>query len=136
MWVKRRIPMKMQSPIWAMAIVLTGLLTLGIAVPVQAQAPQTPPPQPPAQQTEFDSKQIQSFASAARKVQEIRTKWQPKMQEADNAEKMQELQMQANAEMVKALEETGLTVATYNAIATAAQENPQLAEQIAKLMEQ
>ena len=119
-----------------MAIVLTGLLTLGVAVPVQAQAPQTPPSQPPAQQTELDSKQIQSFASAARKVQEIRTKWQPKMQEADNAEKMQELQMQANAEMVKALEETGLTVATYNAIATAAQENPQLAEQIAKLMEQ
>jgi hypothetical protein len=136
MWVKRRIPMKMQSTVWAMAIVLTGLFTLGVAVPVRAQDTPTPPPQPPAQQTEFDSNQLQSFASAARKVQEIRTKWQPKMQEADDAEKMQELQRQANAEMVNALEETGLTVATYNAIATAAQNNPQLAEQIAKLMEQ
>src|SRR5688572_25476265 len=99
MWVKRRIPMNIRSTVWAIAIVLSGLLTLGVAVLVQAQGTQTPPPQPPAQQTEFDQKQIQSFASAARKVQEIRSKWQPKMQEADNAEKMQELQMQANAEM-------------------------------------
>jgi hypothetical protein len=34
------------------------------------------------------------------------------------------------------VEEKGLTVETYNAIATAAQQNPELAERIAKLMEQ
>jgi hypothetical protein len=127
---------KIQPIVWALAIVLTGLLTLGVAVSVQAQGTQTEQPQPPAQQTEIDPNQIKTFASAAREIQEIRARWAPKMQEAGDAEKAKALQTQANAEMVSAVEEKGLTVATYNAIATAAQENPQLADKIAKLMEQ
>jgi hypothetical protein len=127
---------KIQPIVWALAIVLTGLLTLGVAASVQAQGTQTEQPQPPAQQTEIDPNQIKTFASAAREIQEIRARWAPKMREAGDAEKAKALQTQANAEMVSAVEKEGLTVEMYNTIAAEAQKDPQLAAQIAKLMEQ
>jgi hypothetical protein len=58
------------------------------------------------------------------------------MQDADSAEKTQEFQTQATAEIVSAVQERGLTVETYNAIATAARDNPELVSRIVKLMEQ
>jgi hypothetical protein len=125
--------MKIQPIAWALSIFLSGILTLGIALSVQAQDVKTPQQQPPAQ---FDRGQIESFASAARQVHQLRSKWQSRLQEPSNADKVQELQTQANAEMISAVEEKGLTVETYNAIATAAQQNPELAERIAKLMKQ
>ena len=125
--------MKIQPIAWALSIFLSGILTLGIALSVQAQDVKTPQQQPLAQ---FDRGQIESFASAALQVHQLRSEWQSRLQEPSNADKVQELQTQANAEMRSAVEEKGLTVETYNAIAAAAQQNPELAERIAKLMEQ
>ena len=101
-----------------------------------AQDAQPPQQQPPTQQFEPSDNQVQAFASAALQVQQIRSKWQTRMQEADNAENAQELQVQAATEMVSAVQERGLTVETYKAIATAARDNPDLAGRIVKLMEQ
>jgi hypothetical protein len=135
--------MKIRFTVLAIAAVFASALILGVAPPLQAQdtkTPQQPPPaqqqQPPAQQSEFSQNQLESFASAVLKVQEIRSKWQAQLQGAGNAEKAQELQAQAGAEMVSAVEEKGLTVETYNAIATAARDNPELAERIGKLLQQ
>ena len=128
--------MKSQPVAWVLSIFLSGILTLGIVLSVRAQDVKAPQQQPPAQATEFDRGQIESFASAARQVHQIRSKWQSRLQEPGNADKVQEFQSQASAEMRSAVEEKGLTVETYNAIATAAQQNPELAERIAKLMEQ
>jgi len=58
------------------------------------------------------------------------------MQDADSAEKTREFQTQATAEITSAVQEQGLTVETYNAIATAARDNPELVNRIVKLMEQ
>jgi uncharacterized protein DUF4168 len=74
--------------------------------------------------------------SAALEVQQIRSKWQPRIQAADNAEQAQEFQVQASTEMVSAVQDKGLTVDTYRAIATAARDNPELARRIGKLLEQ
>jgi hypothetical protein len=120
----------------ARTAVLVGALTLAGALPLQAQSATPPQQQTPTQQPELSQGQIESFASAARQVREIRSKWQARLQGAESAEKTQELQTQASAEMVKAVEAKGLTVETYNAIATAARGNPELADRIAKLMEQ
>jgi len=128
--------MKIQPVAWVLSIFLSGILTLSTGLSVRAQDVKTPQQQPPAQAAEFERGQIESFASAAREVHQIRSKWQSRLQEPGNADKVQELQTQASAEMRSAVEEKGLTVETYNAIATAAQQNPELAERIAKLMEQ
>ena len=128
--------MKIQPVTWIVSIFLSGVLGLGAVLPVQAQDAKSPQQQPPAQAAEFDQEQIESFASAARRVHEIRSKWQSRLQEPGNADKVEELQAQARDEMMSAVEEKGLTVDTYNAIATAAQQNPELAERISKLIEQ
>lgn len=136
--------MHIRFTVMAIAAVFAGALTLGVASPVPAQdtkTPQPPPPAqqqqpPPAQQAEFSQGQLESFASAVLEVQEIRSKWQAQLQGTENAEKAQEFQAQAGAEMVSAVEEKGLTVETYNAIATAARDNPALADRIGKLLQQ
>jgi Domain of unknown function (DUF4168) len=134
--------MKIRFTVLAIAAVFASALTLGVALPLQAQDTKTPPPPsaqppppPPSQPPEFSQSQLESFASAVLEVQAIRSKWQAQLQGAENAEKAQELQTQAGAEMVSAVEKKGLTVETYNAIATAARDNPALADQIGKLLE-
>ncbi len=128
--------MKIQPTVVTLSVVLAGALILALALPMPAQDAQPPQQQPPTQQFEPSDNQVQAFASAALQVQQIRSKWQTRMQEADNAEKAQELQVQAATEMVSAVQERGLTVETYKAIATAARDNPDLAGRIVKLMEQ
>ena len=128
--------MKIQPAVLTLSAVLASALILALALPMQAQDAQPKQPQPSTQQIEPSQDQLKSFASAALEVQQIRSKWQTRMQEADNAEKAQELQVQAATEMVSAVQERGLTVETYKAIATAARDNPELAGRIVKLMEQ
>jgi len=128
--------MKIQPAVLTLSAVLASALILALALPMQAQDAQPKQPQPSTQQIEPSQDQLKSFASAAIEVQQIRSKWQTRMQEADNAEKAQELQVQVATEMVSAVQERGLTVETYKAIATAARDNPDLAGRIAKLMEQ
>jgi Domain of unknown function (DUF4168) len=128
--------MKIQPVAWVLSLFLSGILTLGTGLSVRAQDAKPLQQQPPGQAAEFDRGQIESFASAAREVHQIRSKWQSRLQEPGNADKVQELQSQASAEMRSAVEQKGLSVETYNAIATAARQDPALAERIAKLMEQ
>jgi hypothetical protein len=131
---EEEIPMKIQPAVLALSTVLASALILALALPMQAQ--DSRPQQPPTQQLEPSQDQIESFASAALQVQQIRSEWQTRIQTADSAEQAKELQTQAAAEMVSAVKEKGLTVETYRAIAAAARDNPELASRIVKLMEQ
>ena len=128
--------MKIQPSVLTLATVLASAVILALALPIQAQ--DSPPQQsrPPIQQFEPSQDQLASFASAVVQVQQIRSKWQTRMQDADSAEKTQEFQTQATAEIASAVQEQGLTVETYNAIAKAARDNPELVNRIVKLMEQ
>ena len=128
--------MKIQPSVLTLATVLAGAVILALALPIQAQDSPPQQSQPPTQQFEPSQDQLASFASAVLQVQQIRSKWQTRMQDADSAEKTQEFQTQATAEIVSAVQERGLTVETYNAIATAARDNPELVSRIVKLMEQ
>jgi hypothetical protein len=130
------ISMKIRPAVLALSTVLAGALTLGLALPLPAQDSKPQPQQPPTQQLEISQNQLEAFASAVLQVREIRSRWQSRMQGAESAEKAKEVQEQAAAELVSAVEGKGLTVETYNAIATAARDNPELAGRIAKLMEQ
>jgi hypothetical protein len=132
---EEEIPMKTRA-VLTIAVILAGILTLGVVLQVQAQADNTQRPQPPTLRSAFHQSQLESFASVALKIKEIRSGWQSQMQGADSAEKVKELQEKASSEMVSAVKERGLTMETYNAIATAARDNPGLAAHIDKLMEQ
>ena len=128
--------MKIQPSVLTLATVLASAVILALALPIQAQDSPPQQSQPPTQQFEPSQDQLASFASAVVQVQQIRSKWQTRMQDADSAEKTREFQTQATAEITSAVQEQGLTVETYNAIATAARDNPELVSRIVRLMEQ
>jgi hypothetical protein len=127
--------MKIPATVLTLCAVLAGALILVPALPLQGQDARPRQQQPLTQQLEPSQGQLESFASAALEVEQIRSKWLPRIQAADNTEKAQEFQVQASTEMLQAVQDKGLTVETYKAIAIAARDNPELASRIGKLME-
>jgi hypothetical protein len=116
-------------------------LILGIAAAMLLAAPQAiaqeQPPQ--AQQPtapDFSEQQIEAFVDAATEVQRVQTELDAKAQEAQNPEEVAELQQEAQLEASQAVEDSGLTVDEYAAIAQAANENPELYAMIVDRMQQ
>lgn len=102
-----------------------GFLALAIPVPAQEAEPQ-----------QFSQTEIESFASAAHSVNQIRDKWLGRLRDAQSEEETATLQEQGTAEMVAAIEAKGLTVEKYNAIAGAGMRDRELHDRIIKLMEE
>ena len=57
-----------------------------------------------------------------------------KIEAADSQKKAQELQMEANDEMVTVIEDSGMDIPTYNSIATAYNSEPQVRNRVDALM--
>lgn len=81
-------------------------------------------------QAEFNRDELESFAQASLRVEEINEKWMARIAEADTAEESQELRNQAIEEMTDAVRDEGLDVETYNRIYDAAERNPEVASTI------
>lgn len=76
---------------------------------------------------EYSQAKLQSFASAVLAVNAIVERWRPQIQGASSEADKQRMAGQANEEMRAAVEGTqGMTVEEYQAIAQAAQADPQL----------
>ena len=67
-------------------------------------------------------------------IPEAREEYIEKIEAADSQEQAQELQMEANDEMVSIIEEVGMDIPTYNSIATAYSSEPQVRNRIDALM--
>jgi predicted FMN-binding regulatory protein PaiB len=119
-------------------------LILGIAAamllaapPAMAQEqPQQQPQQQPMTPPDFSQQQIEAFVDAATEVQRVQTELDAKAQEAQNPEEVAELQQEAQVEASQAVEESGLTIDEYAAIAQAANQDPELYAMIVDLMQQ
>lgn len=109
----------------------------GAALAQQAPDQQTPDQQAPtmAPQAEFSQTQIQAFAGAAREVGEVQQSYDLRMQEAADAEEMQQLQQEAQNQMVAVVEEHGLSPDEYNAILQAAHADQALYQEIVQAMQ-
>lgn len=104
------------------AIPALTVLMLATAAGAQNAAPTSPTatqpaPEAPATQQDYSDAQVDSFAKAVVKVQEIQ----------GDATIEQEAKQTA---MVAAVEEAGLDPQTYNSMSQAAQQDPQLLERI------
>lgn len=112
----------------------TAVLALAAAAfvsgPVFAQEQQ--PQQPP--QIEVNDSQLDAFVDATVDIVDIREDYQSRAASVESPEEMGELETQANAEMIDAVEGAGLQVEEYNQIAQAAQQDPELDEQIVEMM--
>ena len=110
----------------AAALVLAGV------APVLAQ----PAPAMPEQQDigEVSDTEVAQFASATVRVDQIVQDWNVRLQAADEQEQP-EMQMQAQEDLVEAVEAEGLSVERYNQLAMAAQTDADLAGRIAARMQ-
>ena len=108
-----------------------ALLLAGVA-PVLAQ----PAPAMPEQQDigEVSDTEVAQFASATVRVDQIVQDWNVRLQAADEQEQP-EMQMQAQEDLVEAVEAEGLSVERYNQLAMAAQTDADLAGRIAARMQ-
>lgn len=78
----------------------------------------------------FGDSELQSFASAAVKVHLISDAYSQKMGEAQTPVEKQQLEQRASTEMVQAVENEGLTVDKYQAIAKRLETDQELAERV------
>jgi len=110
-------------------------LALGLpATSATAAGGQQQPPQ--QQQSSHSDADLRAYAEAAIEVSELQRQYQGQLQQAGSAEEQQAIQEEANAAMIEAIEGSGLSLEKYNAIATDAQNNQQLAQQIRTHVEQ
>ncbi len=84
----------------------------------------------------FSQAQLESYANAVLKVQEIDEAWSPRIAEAPSKAEADTLTAQATDEMIGGIEAEGLSVEEYNAITQAAQRDEQLYERIMTLLAQ
>ncbi|WP_323751338.1 DUF4168 domain-containing protein [Marinobacter sp.] len=127
---------------------VTASLALLAATPTMAQQqdqqnpanPQTESPgysDPAAagtQSTNFSDAQLKEFIEAQDGVMEVRDEYIEKIEAADSQQKAQELQMKANEKMVSAIQDAGIEISTYNAIATAYSSEPKIRNRVDALM--
>jgi predicted PurR-regulated permease PerM len=109
-----------------MAFGAASLTGTSVTTPVAAQTAPAP-----GQAPNVDEETLRSFAVATLEIQEISQTYQPQMEAAESQEQQQEIAQAANDEMVAAVEAVpGIDVDSYNAIAEAAQADPEMMQQI------
>lgn len=86
------------------------------------------------QRTDYSDAELKKFIDAQEGITEVREEYIEKIESADSQQKAQELQMEANDEMVSIIEDADLDIPTYNAIATAYSSEPKVRNRIDALM--
>lgn len=120
----------------AVAIAAMGIGSVAIA---QNAATESHDPQPNTAQhapaaTEISQADLEKFAEAHKQVEEIREKYVGEAQSADNPEKVAQVQMNMQKEMVEAVQDQDLDVGTYNRIAQMLPYDEQLRQRVESLL--
>lgn len=87
-----------------------------------------------SQKTSYTDAELKNFIEAQEGITEVREEYIGKIEAADSQQKAQELQMEANDEMVSVIEDSNMDIPTYNAIATAYSSEPKVRNRIEALM--
>jgi hypothetical protein len=114
------------------AVLLIGATALAQGTQQRQQRAPQAAPQTQQQTGDISEKDIQAFAVAANEIRQLRQKWAPQMQAAQqqSPEAKQQVETQAFAEMTGAVEKSGLSVDKYNKISEQAQSDPDLRQKI------
>jgi len=117
--------MKMSTIVLTLATALAAILAAAHA-PAQQPGSDTQQAQPAA---DYSDAKLDAFAEAASEVNRIMFAWRGRMQQASGEQEQQEMLQQANQEIQTAVQETpNISMEEYQEIATAAGQNPELAE--------
>lgn len=114
----------------ALALTASGAL---LAQQDQSQQQRSMPDMQQQQQIDVSDAQLEKFAEAQNRVTEIQQDFSGRLEGVEDQEKAYELQVKANEEMTKAVQDAGLDVQTYNQIAMAVQNDPELKSQLEEI---
>jgi len=112
-------------------MILALVLSFGLSA---AMAQQSQMQQPPAD-IDVSDKQLEQFADAQVSIIEIQQDFSARLQGVEDPERAQELQVQANEEMTSAVDDAGLDVESFNAIAMAIQSSPELQQRLTEMLQ-
>ena len=82
------------------------------------------------QAADFSDEELQQFVDLQSEIGDIREEYVSKIENADSEDKARELQQEAQSAMVSAIEEAGMSVQDYNAIAVAYNSNPDVQKRV------
>src|SRR5699024_6496046 len=99
----------------------------------QMQQSEAMQPQAPAQE-DVSQEELQKFADAYKEVEKVRENYASETESTQDPQEMAEVQMNMQEEMIKAVEDTGMDIGTYNKIAQMIPYDEDLRSQIEKLM--
>lgn len=126
--------MKRMTAYMTAALISAGMMSApAFAADAQGQAPAQATQ---AQAGDFSDAQLEQFAAASQEIARISQDFAGKLQEADDETEKQSVRQEANDEMVSAVEDSGLEVATFNSIGQAVQNNPDLMKKVQKLAQE
>ena len=68
----------------------------------------------------------ENFVEAHKSVVEVQQKYMPQMQQAETQKQLEDLQSQAQVELISAIEDSGITVDEYNWVVNNYKDDPEL----------
>ena len=114
-----------------------ALSTAGMSAIAQDQGQQKSQGQgmnaPEQKSADFSDKQLKNFVELQDKIGKVREKYVSQIESAESEDKARELQQKAQTEMVKVIEDQGMSVEQYNAIAVAYNSNPDIQKRVDKM---
>lgn len=121
-------------------IALAAALLFGFsaAVAQQEQSSSDMSGQQSAQQQstrDVSDKELQQFADAQAELASIQQEYSQKLQNVEDPERATSLQRQANEEMKTAVKDVGLNVQSFNEIAMAIQNSPELQQKLSGMLQ-
>lgn len=87
------------------------------------------------QNADFSDEELQQFVDLQEDIGSIREDYVSRIEAADSEDEARELQQEAQTAMVEAIEDAGMTVEEYNAIAIAYNSNPSIQERVDAMAE-
>ena len=84
---------------------------------------------------DVSEQQLQQFADAQVQISAIQQDFAGRLQNVEDPEKAHELQIEANEKMTDAVEDAGLDVDSFNEIAMAIQNDPELQQRLTTMLQ-
>ena len=85
------------------------------------------------QQADFSDDELQDFVALQDEIGEVREEYVSQIEAAESEDEARQLQQEAQTEMVEVIEDAGMSVEEYNAIAVAYNSDPSVQERVDEL---
>lgn len=115
-------------PVAALCLILAGYTSSALA-----QEGNGPSGSDQQQDASVDSDTLDTFVDAFVAVQEIRDEFASRLEGVEDESKAQELQEEAQEEMISAVQDQGMSVEEYNEVAMSLQNDPEMLQRVQEM---